>query len=97
MSATRKITVNVTQEHIDSGVQRACEQCPITLAILQAMGLPAQDGPDDVSLGVADVYVDFYYADFKSMLPQVAIDFIECFDRNRGFVYPFSFQLVVPA
>lgn len=96
MSATHKITVNVTQEHINNGAQKACELCPIALAILQAMNLPSQDGPDDALVGVGVYAVDFYYRDFKSPLPQVAIDFIECFDRNRYFVYPFSFELEVP-
>lgn len=93
---TKQITINVTKEHIDNGAQKTCELCPIAMAILQAMNLPRQDGPGEVLLGVADVYVDFYYRDFKSTLPQVAIDFIECFDRNRNMVYPFSFELEVP-
>jgi hypothetical protein len=93
---TRKVTINVTQKHIDKGAQKYCYRCPITLAVLEALEL-SQDGPDGIILGTADCYVCFYNKDsYQSKLPQVAVDFIECFDRNKGLVSPFSFELEIP-
>lgn len=98
----RKITINVTQEHIDSGAQKSGEHCPIALTVLEKLGL-SQNGPEDIILAVSDTHVNFIhtlngnnYCSYKAKLPQVAIDFIECFDRNRNMVYPFSFELEVP-
>ena len=36
--STPTVTVSVTQEHIDHGKQRTCDDCPIALAILE--GIP---------------------------------------------------------
>lgn len=93
---TRKIIVDVTQEHIDCGVRKSCDHCPISLAVLEALEL-SQDGPDDLILGVTDSYVCFYNKNsYQSKLPPVASDFIDAFDRDKGLVYPFSFELEVP-
>lgn len=96
MLNTHKIIVNVTQEHIDRGKRKSCEHCPIALAVLETLEL-SQDGPGGALLGVADSYVCFYNKDsYQSKLPPVAADFIDAFDRDKGFVYPFSFELEVP-
>jgi hypothetical protein len=105
MSATSKITVNVTQEHIDWGSKKTPCTCPIARAICDALGFPHYvyfpEGNDSPKLGVTPSYVSFYYlaTDDKSCsarLPEAARQFVVDYDTGRQ-VYPFSFELEVPA
>lgn len=105
MSATRKVTINVTQGHIDRGCKNTPCACPIALAICDALGFPHYvyfpENADSPKLGVTPQYVSFYYlaTDVKSCwvrLPKAAHQFVVDYDTGKT-VSPFSFELEIPA
>jgi hypothetical protein len=104
MSATRKITVNVTQEHIRAGTSKCCAACPLAFAICDTLNFPhftyGQENPP--LIGVTTEYVSFYHLNKdgkgitpKISLPDAARKFVLDFDQDRE-VSPFSFELEVP-
>jgi hypothetical protein len=79
--------VNVTQKHIDSGVNGAPGFCPIALAIKDLK----PEYIKDRRLGVGLYFV--HIPDRASIpLPKVARDWIRAFDNGRK-VKPFAFTL----
>jgi hypothetical protein len=80
----RKITVDVTYSHIESGICSDGNRCPIALAIREQHNL-------DVS--VSHFAVEAYGFDVE--LPQEAADFVMEFDFDRS-VKPFTFELEIP-
>jgi hypothetical protein len=85
MFDTHKITINVTQEHLDEGVCGDPERCPIALAVKQQHGF-------DVSVG--DYGIEYYAWDVR--LPHKARDFIREFDFDRPSAKPFTFEIEIP-
>jgi hypothetical protein len=85
------VLIQVTQEHIDEGVRRDCEQCPVAMAILaacRAAGQPLTSIQVDGAYVSADRPGETLGAD----LPLIASDFIESFD-GMDPVAPFCFDL----
>lgn len=68
------LKVQVTQHHIDFGVESNCEKCPVALALVEAvpMDVPISVEPELAVIGSA--MVD---------LPRHVTDFIEHFDNGR--------------
>jgi len=85
--------VNVTQEHIDAGVQSTPSSCPIALAVKEQLGVSS-----------VHVYADYMSVDGRAYhLPNRAYQFIKRFDsRVKGgwlkrffkwlYVRPFTFE-----
>jgi hypothetical protein len=85
MTKTRRVTVQVTQEHIDKGERHICARCPAALAMSDA-GLEA------------GVYSDFLYlADSGESvaMPWDVARFIKKFDLGWP-VEPFTFDIDIP-
>ncbi len=83
-----KKTIEVTQEMIDEGDKGMCQNCPIALALNQALFV------NDISV----LRTRFYRVrnvDCVGNLPFEAQNFIEDFDRDKK-VSPFSFEVEVP-
>jgi hypothetical protein len=80
-----KTTINVTQEHINKGVQVKCTKCPVALAI------------QDVCKPKSEVHVGVYIliGGLCADTPASAIRFIKEFDVF-GTGRPFSFDLDIP-
>ena len=74
--------VKVNNDHIQYGVKRNCEKCPIALALQDEFPYHAIEvGDDGVTIGA-----DYYD------LPEIAQDFISDFDDGMS-VQPFEFML----
>lgn len=90
-----RLTVTVTQKHIDAGQPVRCRLCPIALAINEQHPLP--DG-------------QYWASDWENVhrctdtggrpicvvafdLPPAAREFVREFDCNTGLARPFSFDL----
>ena len=74
--------ITVTQEHIKIGVPYSKWECPVALAVSQALG-PCWVGVDRIGL----LKQDRCYP-----LPTLARDWIHAFDHGRP-VEPFSFDV----
>ncbi len=74
-------TIRVKQKHIDKGVQRSFEACPIAHAILE------QAAMESVKVGLCAVAID----GLPYCLPPIAKKFARDFDKGRK-VKPFSFK-----
>lgn len=106
MLSTRKITVSVTDTHMQEGALRHCFLCPIALAIYDALGIKAPSENDDPVLGVVGSYMSFYEvleeADqwgnrhYCTELPDSVNAFIRYFDMGFHSLAPFSFEIEVP-
>ena len=87
--------VSVTADHIAEGVPGECGECPIALAIAEAI-------PAAVEVAVYTEHVNIWEPAgcgrdfFTSELPEVAVAFIERFDRIHDGE-PFTFDLDYPA
>jgi len=84
-----RIKVEVTQEHIEKGLQSNVADCPIALAVAQAVGgyACAHGG---------GIYLDPIHS-MRANLPWRARVFMGRFDRRgKRWVKPFKFWLVVP-
>jgi len=98
MSDTRKITVRVTQEHIDRGIPYDSCACPIAIS-LHEMAENGKLGLHAWSWIVDQGYVFFSHihdVNNASRLPNIADEFISAFDSGRP-VNPIEFELEVPA
>lgn len=94
------ITINVTQEDIDHGVQKDCKKCPVARAIKRTFQYLSQNLVVSVDYGCC--YLDYpsFSGKFRINfgLP-VAVDiFISAFDMGNPYksVEPFSFQVNIP-
>lgn len=90
------LTVNVTQEMIDNGVQDNCEKCPVALALNTAM---TEADYEYAHLEVIDP--EFFYLWGREEhcigLPGEASEFINDFDYDgRESVKPISFEVQLP-
>jgi hypothetical protein len=87
--------ITVTADHIAEGVPGECGECPIALAIAEAF-------PSAAEVAVYASHVNIWKTAgrgrdfFTSELPEVAVAFIEHFDRIRDGE-PFTFDLDYPA
>lgn len=84
------VSVNLTFDHIEQGIAKSCETCPIALAILPhlAPGVTVHV-MSDVEFGLGEEIG-------SAELPWEAIRFIQRFDHGKKTV-PFSFDLDIPA
>jgi hypothetical protein len=83
----RQVTVEVTQEDIDSGMPKICSQCPVALAMRRAEGRVWM-----VGYGVLELLQAPYSV---VTAPTGVTQFISDFDRNNP-VAPFSFTINLP-
>ena len=74
-----KIPIRVTQEHIDAGVRRTCNLCPLTFAIEEVLGMPVR-----VSHSLAR----------RTNKPRKVENFIRHYDNGYD-VKPFKFKLII--
>jgi len=85
----QKYTFNVTQEHIDRGVQDECDRCPVALAIAEQTPFP---------FGFVEAYGDYIMwscvIDQYARAPFEVNRFITRFDDGLP-VAPFSFELEI--
>jgi len=73
----------VTQKHIDAGMRKDCERCPVALALIDA----------HVSFyGISSTRVHSFKEPRILELPDVATAFIHRFDDGEA-VEPFEFEL----
>jgi hypothetical protein len=88
-------TINVTAGHIAEGVPGECGECPIALAIAEAV-------PGAAEVAVYASHVSIWKPRGRgrererARLPEVAVAFIEHFDRIHDGE-PFTFELDYPA
>ena len=90
----RKITVNVTQELIDSGEPENECWCPLALGISDALGRD----PIEESVEVFDKHVRIRTSNGGIVaveLPETAQNFLVDYD-NEGDGSPLSFELEIP-
>lgn len=84
------MTISVTQQHIDHGVQGSACNCPIANAITEALDLShyiyAVVTGEQLRLVARFARVTQYY------LPKEAREFIKHYDNNQP-VTPFTFEL----
>lgn len=80
-----KITIDVTQEHIDYGEAGNSESCPIALML-------KEQGYKDVSVGDECMF-QYEGIEWWAPLPNIAINFIKEFDDGNK-VEPFSFEIL---
>jgi hypothetical protein len=80
--------IRVTAVDIALGVRESCEECPIALAIVHAIG----DMPANVSVSAWDARLYRHEDTLDAALPQEARAFIERFDLGDT-VEPFEFDL----
>lgn len=78
------MTIEVTQDDIDSGIARQCRDCPIALAVERAANVPRRS----VVASQYEIKIGGQY--FK--VPKSALDFINAFDAEMS-VKPFTFEL----
>ncbi len=84
----RKMTINVTQKHIDAGSRNRCFSCPVAMAIKEATGEEwAVDGRAAFRTALG--------AEGVCQLPPEAKRFVLLID-HLGHVEPFSFELDLP-
>ena len=94
MTNTQEIIVE--QRHIDAGDRKCACHCPVALAIRETTGLEPNVGPGRLVLysiahfNVLDKAHDEYQDGWR------VSEFITQFDRGAQ-VFPFSFQIPVPA
>lgn len=84
-----KLTVNVTEECIRTGIPGDCQNCPIANAIMES-GFEAVVGDDTIGVQVRHGQSEVYVA-----TPFPAARFIADFDAGSP-VEPFSFELYIP-
>lgn len=82
----KKITVKVTQEHIDNGGLRNCRACPVALALIDA-------GYSEVAVSADGLYISDSFGRLE--VPPAVAKFIKAFDSGYQ-VWPFEFALEVP-
>lgn len=83
-----KLTIRVTQEHIDKGHRNSCGKCPVALAMKDA-------GLGDPQVGVHGfqyLHSDGFWT--TGILPEYVRDFIRHFDGAYS-VSPFEFDVEV--
>ena len=92
-ATAERVTIQVTQEHIDHGKAGDCAECPVARAFLGAV-------PDLQRVAVWDAgcaRADLYFGPVDPvviLLPEVVTDFVSAFDDGRP-VSPFSFDVEV--
>lgn len=86
------MTLEITQEDIDGGLQKSTSDCAIARAIKRTLGLSSISSDSlvpRISVGAFSIKVgNDYYA-----TPKIAYNFIESFDKDKSIVSPFSFDL----
>lgn len=83
--------IQVTQEHIDKGVQHDCNYCPIALACRDA-------GLEDATVGYSQISWGKVGERVHRFTPQAAVTAAIKFDSPLlGGMVPFEFELEVPA
>ena len=80
--------VSVTQDHIDKGIQREANCCPVALAI-------SEMGFENCSATASRIILDYHY---EFITPKLVADFINNFDTPkesilRKNVKPIEFEL----
>jgi len=78
------LTIHVTQEDIDEGVQEDCERCPVARAVERATGISTVVQFERISVNCQNKVV--------FVTPTYVRIFIKAFDETR-LVTPFSFTL----
>jgi hypothetical protein len=81
-------TVNVTQDHIDRGVAKNCEFCPVALALKKSFPGALDVGVNQATLSFSDPERRFWWTE----APDEVSDFIIMFDCGQP-VEPFSFRV----
>lgn len=89
-----EVTIDITQEVIDSGCPRKSGNCPIAIAIMKAVGKILPDKLIFVQAFATDLSFSFYVSGgeklhFGRPATQKTHDFIIDFDRDRP-VQPFT-------
>ena len=74
--------IKVTQEHIERGVVKDCDVCPVALAMQEAM--------EDDKVRVFSTYIETSEGNY--ITPESVGDFIDNFDEGLP-VKPFEFEL----
>lgn len=82
----RRVTINVTQAHINKGLKARCNGCPIALAIKEALGW------DDAWVDCGAITIGEPGHLTQVLLPERVIRWYEAFDKGET-VRPFSFKI----
>jgi hypothetical protein len=78
-----KAIVKVTKEIIAKAEQHSAVNCPVALAIQEALG----------NFAVLVGPFEWFYNDKSYVLPEIAQKFIHAFDNGEGPVEPFEFEI----
>lgn len=81
-----KLTVNVTQQHIQKGTRNDCRRCPVALALNEQH--PCENG-----WRVSWLYARRDPSVLGAKLPENAQRFVTKFDDGKRNVEPFTFDL----
>lgn len=84
--------VKVTQEHINRGLRRDCNKCPIALAIINRKNI-SYVRVEETIVYVARLSKVNKINRSLYLLPSEAIKFIKTFDSGSEVVKPFSFEM----
>lgn len=102
MGHIRTLEVSITQEHIDEGTRNHCQQCPVALAINEALGDAHENGGQFADVVTKTAYIRQRTRPNQSKvigeisLPKSMEYFIADFDfLGREAVKPFTTTLEV--
>jgi hypothetical protein len=87
---SRTLTIDVTQTHIDNGLEHSTHYCPIALALRDHLTNPIYVNVDERDLSFREAGENIIWS---ADPPQQARDFIDDFDMNMP-VRPFTFEAV---
>jgi hypothetical protein len=83
-----KVTINVTQEHINRGIRGSADRCPIALATKEAIPCPLVTVALRIALRDSPMHAP--YAEFK--LPPWALSWVDYFDDDPQSVGPITLE-----
>lgn len=89
-----KITIHVTQAHIDAGNAKSCTSCPIAQAIRQSTPYVR----NEVGKDTIDLYDNYGLVKAGVCMTDMARKFVAQYDnvQTRHLAQPFSFDLELP-
>lgn len=96
------MTIDVTQDDIDHGIQGDCQECPVARALMYAFNLknrdqvsvPGDNYHDGIVIRFGRRLGDKHYeGEITFPIPDRVSDFITQFDAGNSKLKPFSFKL----
>jgi hypothetical protein len=91
-----KLTIEVTDAHLQVGIVSNCEYCPIALAIRPYVAFSYTISVGTQAIGITPVTKEFDAFRYVSVLPEKVTALIGSYDMGKP-TEPFSFEISVPS